>query len=470
MKGSIAILFFICVTSATNAQQADTNKWTIHSQKTFLQKISGKYSRLSGRVNSYLATSLNNLRTQDAKIYRKLKRKDSAAAAEFLEESNKVQAMLRDKLSIASKDTNISLKEYIPAFDTATSTLSFLSQQSNTVEINEAVKASQKQLKEFESRMQIANEIKRQLRERKRMLAQQLEKFGLTKELNKYSKQIYYYQEQLNEFKSLLKDHKKAERKALALLAKNEQFKSFMKNNSILAQMFRIPAEQGTQGVNGLQTRTSVNAMLLQRFAGVGLNPQEQAQQQMNAAQAELNKIKTKINSATKKSSSDIDMPSGFKPNTQKTKSFLKRLTYEANFHTQKIQITMTDIALTAGYKINDHSVLSVGGSARIGLGKGWNNIRLTNEGFGLRSVLDWKLKYNIWGMGSYETSYYNRHNTQTYSTYSNAWQANILLGLMKKIQLNSKKNSTVRLAYNLLYKQNNFLTQPIVFQIGYGF
>jgi hypothetical protein len=46
-----------------------------------------------------------------------------------------------------------------------------------------------------------------------------------------------------------------------------------------------------------------------------------------------------------------------FKPNTQKTKSFLKRLEYGANFQTQKATNffpAVSDLGLSLGYKFSD--------------------------------------------------------------------------------------------------------------------
>jgi hypothetical protein len=41
-----------------------------------------------------------------------------------------------------------------------------------------------------------------------------------------------------------LKDHKKAERKAIELLSKTKLFKDFMRKNSMLASLFRLPGDQ----------------------------------------------------------------------------------------------------------------------------------------------------------------------------------------------------------------------------------
>ena len=119
----------------------------------------------------------------------------------------------------------------------------------------------------------------------------------------------------------------------------------------------------------------------------------------MQNAQSQLSQLKDKVsqysNGAIGNSSGDIDAPD-FKPNSQKTKSFLKRLEYGGNVQSQRARMMFpvtSDIALSLGYKLNDKSLIGVGASYKLGLGTGWNNVRLSNEGVGIRSFFDYKLK-----------------------------------------------------------------------------
>ncbi|MEI9942908.1 MAG: hypothetical protein WDN26_01685 [Chitinophagaceae bacterium] len=94
-------------------------------------------------------------------------------------------------------------------------------------------------MKGLQNSFQKAEDIKKFLKERRQYLKEQLQQLGFAKELKKLNKQVYYYSEQLNEYKTLLKDHKKAERKAIELLSKTKIFKDFMRKNSQLASLFR---------------------------------------------------------------------------------------------------------------------------------------------------------------------------------------------------------------------------------------
>ena len=124
--------------------------------------------------------------------------------------------------------------------------------------------------------------------------------------------------------------------------------------------------------------------------------------------------------------SSDAEMPEGFKPNDQKTKSFLKRLEYGTNIQSQKASYffpTTSDFGLSVGYKLNDKSIIGIGASYKLGLGKGWNDIKLSSEGIGLRSFIDWKVKGSFWISGGYEQNYRSAFKNFSQLQSVNDWQ-----------------------------------------------
>ena len=184
-------------------------------------------------------------------------------------------------------------------------------------------------------------------------------------------------------------------------------FQSFLKKNSYLAKLFPVPDNYGTpQALAGLQTRASVQQALQQRFGTSFFTPASSStsgsnggsssnylQQQMNAAQTQLSALKDKMSKlGMNGGSSDMTMPD-FKPNPQRTKSFLQRVEYGMNVQSEKshsITPTTSEMALTAGYKLNDKSTIGLGASYRMGWGSGgFRHIRLTSEGIGLRSYMD---------------------------------------------------------------------------------
>jgi hypothetical protein len=155
-------------------------------------------------------------------------------------------------------------------------------------------------------------------------LKAQLQNLGFVKEFTSINKQVYYYEQQLIAYKDVLKDPKKPGTKAIQLLSQTNVFKEFMRKNSMLASLFRVPdAEDPANFIDiaGAQTRSSVGELLSQRFGGLTsdggmVNPQQYMQQQIQAVQPQLNAIKNKLNKLGG-GNSDMEMPD-FKPDNQK--------------------------------------------------------------------------------------------------------------------------------------------------------
>jgi hypothetical protein len=298
----------------------------------------------------------------------------------------------------------------------------------------------------------------------------------MVKQLKQFNKQVYYYFTQIKEYKEILKDPKKIEKKALELLAKTKFFQDFMRRNSMLASLFRMPRDPNDPNyiasLAGLQTRVQVNNLIQQQIAAGGSNAKAQFQQNLQTAQGQLQHLKDKV-SKFGGGSSDAELPD-FKPNNQKTKSFLKRLEYGANIQSQKATSffpVTSDIGLSVGYKLNDKSIIGVGASYKMGWGRGWDNIRLSSQGVGLRSYIDWKLKGSLWISGGYEQNYKSSFSDFTQLKDINAWQQSGLIGLSKVVSLKTKffKKTKVQLLWDFLSYQQIPKTQPIIFRIGYN-
>lgn len=291
----------------------------------------------------------------------------------------------------------------------------------------------------------------------------------MAKQLDGINKDIYYYQQQINEYRSLLNDPAKLQQVTLGLLRETPAFKEFMRNNSQLSQLFSMPSGYGTAAaLQGLQTRTGIQQQLSQRLSGTGTNAQQYLQQQVQAAQSELNKLKDKVNQLGG-SGSDMVMPE-FKPNTQKTKSFWKRLEYGLNIQSQKTNAllpTTSDIALIVGYKLNDKSTLGAGAGYKLGWGNNISNIHLTSQGVSLRTYLDVKLKGSIWISGGLEENYQQEFTKIDELKNINAWQRSGLIGLTKKYNIGKKKGN-LQLLWDFLSYSQVPRTTAIKFRLGY--
>ncbi|MEI9912121.1 MAG: hypothetical protein WDO71_22195 [Bacteroidota bacterium] len=455
----------------------------------YVDKVSSKANQLEQKLDTKMDKALVGLMKQEATMKKKLAKMDSLKAKEVFGNAEQKYQELEQRLMAKAAG-----KQYIPSLDTLSTSLKFLHQNPQLIS---TIKGSEQKLKEalskvngLEDKFQKAEEIKKFLRERKQFLKDQLSQLGFARELKKLNKQVYYYSEQLNEYKGLLKDHKKAERKAIELLSKTKLFQDFMRKNSMLASLFRMPGDDLSSfggvggGLAGLQTRSQVNNLIQQQIAAGGANVQAQFRQNMQEAQSRMNELKEKVLKASPLGGglveADGEMPEGFKPNDQKTKSFFKRLEYGTNFQTQKatnfFPVT-SDIGLSLGYKLNDKSVIGIGASYKMGVGRGWNDIRITNQGAGLRSFIDWKIKGSFWVSGGYEQNYKSQLSGVLMAAPFGggreraAWQQSGLIGLSKVVSLRTKffKKTKLQLLWDFLSYQQIPATQPLVFRIGYS-
>jgi hypothetical protein len=464
LRLTLALVVCFSLTPSFSQTKLDSLLGKLDPQK-FAASVAQSSKKLEEKLVAKSMKVLDKMQRQEEKIYRKLlSTKDSASARLKLVELKEKYAALKNP-AIA--------QQYIPTLDSLSTSLKFLDQSGVGGKVKDALARTAK----LQDKFQQAEAIKKFIKERKEQLKQQLEKLGMVKELKKINKQVYYYAAQVKEYKEILSDPKKIEKKALELLSKTKLFKDFMKKNSMLASIFRISPDpvdpNNLASLSGLQTRVQLNNLIQQQISSAGPGGREQFQQNIQAAQSQLNALKDKVFKAGG-GSSDDELPD-FKPNTQKTKSFLQRLEYGANIQSQKASYffpSTSEVGLSLGYKLNDKSIVGVGASYKMGLGRGWNNLRLSHEGIGVRTYADIKLKGSFWFSGGYEMNYRSTFNDFNELRDRNAWQKSGLVGFSKVVSLKTKffKKTKLMLLWDFLSYEQVPRTQPVVFRVGYSF
>jgi hypothetical protein len=115
---------------------------------------------------------------------------------------------------------------------------------------------------------------------------------------------------------------------------------------------------------------------------------------------------------------------------------------------------------------------MGIGASYKLGWGHGWNHIKFTSEGAGLRSFIDWKLKGGFWISGGYEQNYRTAYNSIYQLRNLNAWQQSGLVGLSKVVNVKSRffKKTKLQVLWDFLSYQQVPKTQSVIFRIGYSF
>ena len=467
----IILLFCSTATYAQSSVDSIFNKINPDKLSAAVEKRMGK---LEDKIISKSKKTLKRLQKQEEKIYeRQLSSKDSVEAKLKLSEIQGKYNALKEKLRNPSPFGPSSVKQYIPHLDTLKSALKFLNQNNTTANVRKALAT----IESFHDKLQQAEDIKDFIRQRRELLQEELEQLGLVKELKKFNKELYYYSEQLKEYKEIISDPNTIEKKAIELLSQTKVFQDFMRRNTMLASLFRLPGDPNDPAImaslGGLQTRTQVNSFIREQVVTGGPNAQSQFQQNIQQGQSQMQQLKNKLVQLGGGSSDDI-MPQGFKPNNQKTKSFLKRLEYGTNIQAQRSTNffpATTDLGLSVGYKLNDKSIIGVGAAYKIGLGHGWNHMELSSQGAGLRSFVDWKLKGSIWISGGYEVNYKSMVNSIDQLKNLDAWQESGLMGLSKVFDVKSKffKKTKLQLLWDFLSYGQVPQTQAMLFRIEYG-
>ncbi len=367
---------------------------------------------------------------------------------------------------------------YVAGLDTLSTTLRFLQSQSGVQGLPGVPTGSLGQtssdVQQLQGKLDETTLIQQYVSQRKQELSQMLAGYthlppSVVQAFTNYKAETYYYRQQLEQYKAMLNDPDKAERAAVTMLSKVPAYQDFMAKNSLLAALFKLPSAYSTgNSLQGLQTRDQVQQLLQQQVGGGG---GQAVQGQLQAAQDQVTNMQNSL-SKYGAGGQDMDM-SNFKPNTQKTKTFLKRIQYGANIQFAKSAYSFpatANIGLTAGYKINDKSTAGIGLAYTAGMGSGWNHISFSNQGLGLRSFMDWKIKKTWYVAGGYELNYMTQFGSISQLRDRSSWQPSALVGIEKKYRISQKVQGNIQLLYDALYKQEIPTGQMIKFRVGYNF
>lgn len=438
--------------------------------------LTKQYTQIDHRLSKGMLKSLQKIQKKEQLLKKKMTLTDSLKANQLFNASSDKINQLKNKLKAPQDWVNQKTSgTYIAKLDSLQTLTNFLSTSSIAQKIPVAqlnkLKALKAQLSSLQNQINTAEEIKTFLVQQKQSIQQQMVQFGLGNQVRNYTKEVYYYQQQIREFKTILNDPDKLTRRALELANKSSTFQNFMRQNSQLAQLFQIPGNGGDLNgtpIQGLQTRALIQQQISQTIQGANINPKQYIEQQVSAAGEQLNTLKDKANEIGG-GGDEIEVPN-FKPNTQKTKTLLKRIEWGLNVQSQRSNSflpTTTDFGLQAGYKLSDKSTVGIGIAYKLGWGQNINNISLSSEGLGLRSFVDIKLKGSIWITGGYEMNFNSRFNSIPVLKDFNAWQRSGLLGISKKYRIGKKKGN-MQLLWDFLSYSQVPQTPAIKFRLGY--
>ncbi len=483
------IFVFVCITLSSTCFSQDSVSLAdrvTNFPTSFFKKINNQTADLNKQLEKQTENYLLRLQKNEARLKKKLYKQDSAKAA-LLYANNPDQqySVLLQKLKTDSATAVHSMgSEYLPYADSLQGVLKFLNknpQLLNSSKIFPAdIQSSLTQLQQLQVKMQDADQINQFIAQRKAQIQQYLSQStnlppGVSGMFNNYKKEMYYYSDQVRQYREMLNDPDKMMTTALGLLNKVPAFTTFMQKNSFLAGLFSVPGNYGTDnGAEGLQSRDQVLTMIQKQVAGGGPNAASSIQTGLQSAQQDITSMRNKLSSLGS-GSGDMSMPD-FKPNNQKTKTFLERLEYGTNMQTQSGSFyfpTTTDLGLSVGYKITDKNTIGIGASYKIGWGKDFQHINVTSQGAGLRSFIDIQAKKSFYVSGGFEYNYQPPigFNGVDMPQVSN-WQKSGLIGISKIVSMKTKvfKKTKVQFLWDFLSYQQIPRTQPFKFRVGYTF
>ena len=473
----------ILLTSSCYARETDTVSGPSSLPPTLssatLNKLSARYTDLDNGISRRTATLLGDLQKKEAGLRRQVSRKDSARAALLFDSASanyqQWQKRLQSPITAANTGT---LKEYIPRIDSMQNALNFLQQKNINLPAGQLqqIRDLGSQFQSLQGRLQQAADVRAFVQAREQQLKTQLSQYGLGKRLMGINQEVFYYQQQLAQYKQQLKDPDKYETAVLGAVRQSPAFQSYIQKNGYLARLFPASPNQGTpEAMGGLQKSEDIQKDLLNKWGKTALTPPAAGggsplDQQVRSAQAALSRLKDRV-SAAGGGSSDMTLPD-FTPNGQKLKTFLKRIEYGLNIQSQQGSSYLpatSNFALTLGYRLSDKATIGVGASYNMGWGSGFNDIHLSSQGISFRSFVDIKVKASFWLTGGWEYNYLQAFSGVSDIRNLDLWQKSALVGLMKKYKI-GKQNSYVQLLYDLLAASETPRPSAFKFRVGYTF
>jgi cell shape-determining protein MreC len=528
-KPAFCLAALLCL--AATASFAQSGDSVVNKVTSFPMRLFGHIQSKTASLNQQLAQQtqkyLQKLQQQEQRLQKKLYGIDSNAAKKLFAGSGQQYATLLQKLQT---DTGSSHQKvtgtYQPHMDSLQTALAFLQKNQSALnqpalspstlnqpatsvtsltggsaaalttkvganlspEVQAKLQASISQLQALQAKMQDAAQIKGFMAQRQQQIGQYITQHAslqnvLGKPYAQMQQNMYYYSAQVRQYQAMANSPDQLEQKALAMLSRLPAFQGYMKTNSQLSSLFSLPgSSSGPQILAGLQTRNqisgTVKSQLTAAASGTTNNNNSSAAAPsvpsgLESASSQLASYKARL-SQLGGGGSTIDAPN-FRPNEQKTKTFLNRIMYGIDFQTTQSTYyfpTMTSIGLSLGYKLGKGNDVGIGAAMKIGWGTGFNHIAVTGQGVGLRSFVDIALKGSFSVTGGFEYNY-----TAPFTEYQQLrqiqyWTKSGLIGISKTVSTKSRllKQTKLSLLWDFLSYQNVPQTEPLIFRVGYNF
>jgi len=470
-----AVFFWLALilSSHCNAQERSQKVGDIlNFPARFFSQIQSKTASLDEQLTRQTEKYMQRMQRREQRMFSRLYKVDSVGAKTLFAESLERYAALGKKLARDTGNGALHLSgEYQAYIDSLYGMLKFMNGPQAAGAIT--------QLKALEAKLQDADQIKAYIRQRRQEIAQYLQQHAsvtrlLGKDYQGINQNLYYYSQEIRQYREVLNDPDKLEQQALAIISKLPAFQQFMRTNGQLAGIFNVPVNYADpSSVAGLQTRDQVAALIRQQVSASGTGGMATVTTQLQAAQSQLESYKDKLRKLGN-GSGDMDMPD-FKPRNLRTKPLWQRLEWGTNLQTSRTNTyypNILDLGFSVGYRIGDKSTIGIGSSLKIGLGNGYQHLSATASGASLRSFLDLVIHGSFAATAGLEYNHANSLSSFQDIRELRKWTASGLIGITKTVSLKSRmfKKMRVQLLWDYLSYSQIPRTQALLYRIGYNF
>ncbi len=311
-------------------------------------KLTGLNNQLADQTTKYL----QKMAKKEQRLQQKLMASDSAGAQKLFAGSSQQYAALIQKLKSDTGSKNQRLSgQYQPYVDSLQGELAFLKQNPQLLNaangslpagvssisgsalpspaLQTQIQGPMSQLQAMQARLQDANQAQAFIQQRRMAISAYVAQHSSLQNLTaKYTAGLnadaYYYSQQVQQYRSMLNDPGKLEMQALSMVSRLPAYQLFMKNNSQLSGLFKLPGGDGpgtAQAIPGLQTHSQIAQQVQSQAAagGGGSGPDMgSVTSKVQVAQSQLDAYKSRI-SQLGAGSTTASAPD-FRPNDQKTK------------------------------------------------------------------------------------------------------------------------------------------------------
>ena len=156
-----------------------------------------------------------------------------------------------------------------------------------------------------------------------------------------------------------------------------------------------------------------------------------------------------------------------------KKKSFLKKFEVSASVQHAKHNDffpVCSDVGVSVGFRPIKKLIIGIGPTLRVGWGAGFKDIHVSQQGYSLRSYLDYATKTNFQVSAGLETSYFPAPGDGSQlSVGLNRWKRSALAGLGKRIKWAKRKQAEIKLLYDFLARRHLPQTNQFSFRTALG-